>query len=144
MPALADPQDDVDAEIERHRPDSPSAVTWPLRLAWAIRFEHCALAAKGTAIKRRTVNDAFGARLAGARAEVYALAARVVRDREVVDTDLAAFLMRKAAERHVGSAQSQPLRGYDDHTLSYIEARAWQWCAWEIDPDLPEVQPKWD
>lgn len=143
-PALADPQQDVDVEIERHRPDGASAVTWPLRQAWAVRFEHCALAAQGTALKRRTVNDAFGARLAEARAEVYALAARLVRDGEVVDADLAQFLMHKAAERHVGRAQAQPLKGYDDHTLLYIQARAWQWCAQQIDPALPEVQVRWE
>jgi hypothetical protein len=36
-----------------------------------------------------------------------------------------------------------PLLGYDTAAIRYTQARSWQFCAHQIDPSLPEVQPLW-
>jgi hypothetical protein len=80
-------------------------------------FADFAKAARGTAIKNHTKGDQFGETLAASRAEVYDKAAHI---------------------------RTPPLMNFDSAGVQYTTARAWQFCAWKIDPSLPEVAPRWD
>lgn len=37
-----------------------------------------------------------------------------------------------------------PMIDFDPAGVRYAVARAWQFCAWQIDPSLAEVAPAWD
>lgn len=96
-------------------------------------------AARGTAIKNHTKGDNFGERLANARADVYDKAAELVR--QLPPQDAANEMMNRAKQAHI---RTPPLIDFDSAGVQYAIARAWQFCAWKIDPTLPEVAPKWD
>jgi hypothetical protein len=96
-------------------------------------------AARGTAIKNHTKGDTFGETLATARANVYDRAADLVRQRPLQDA--ANEMMNRAKAAHI---RTPPLINFDSAGVQYATARAWQFCAWKIDPSLPEVAPKWD
>lgn len=102
-------------------------------------FVDYAKAARGTAIKNHTKGDTFGETLAGARADVYDRAAELVR--QLSPPDAAAEMMDRAKAAHI---RTPPLINFDQAGVQYAMARAWQFCAWQIDPKLPEVAPKWD
>jgi hypothetical protein len=102
-------------------------------------FADYAKAARGTAIKNHTKGDGFGERLANSRAEVYDKASELVRQLPV--TDAANEMMKFAKAAHI---RTPPLIDFDSAGVQYATARAWQFCAWKIDPSLPEVAPKWD
>lgn len=102
-------------------------------------FADYAKAARGTAIKNHTKGDVFGERLANNRAEVYDKAAELARQLPV--TDAADDMMKRAKAAHI---RTPPLIDFDSAGVQYAIARAWQFCAWKIDPSLPEVAPKWD
>lgn len=102
-------------------------------------FADYAKAARGTAIKNHTKGDAFGERLANNRAEVYDKAAELVRQLPVEGA--ANEMMNRAKAAHI---RTPPLIDFDSAGVQYAIARAWQFCAWKIDPSLPEVAPKWD
>ncbi len=98
-----------------------------------------AKAARGTAIKNHTKGDTFGESLAGARADVYEKAAELVRQLPLADA--ATEMMNQAKASHI---RTPPLINFDSAGVQYAMARAWQFCAWKIDPALAEVAPKWD
>ena len=98
-----------------------------------------AKAARGTAIKNHTKGDAFGETLANSRADVYDKAAELVRQLPLPDA--ANEMMDRAKAAHI---RTPPLINFDAAGVQYATARAWQFCAWQIDPSLPEVAPKWD
>ncbi|HEX3649478.1 MAG TPA: hypothetical protein VHV49_13710 [Pseudonocardiaceae bacterium] len=98
-----------------------------------------AKAARGTAIKNHTKGDAFGETLASSRADVYDKAAELVRRLPLQDA--ANEMMDRAKAAHI---RTPPLINFDTAGVQYATARAWQFCAWQIDPSLPEVAPKWD
>lgn len=117
-----DPQEDEDDAVRQARD----------------RFGRWALAARGTAAKNHAKGDAFGERLANARADVYDRAAALVKG--MSDADAAVEMMSRAKHAHI---RTPPLIDFDDAGAQYTVARAWQFCAWHLDPELPEVQPKW-
>jgi hypothetical protein len=117
---------------------APKAATADGELA-ARRFEQWRKAARGTATKNHLKNDTFGETLATARAEVYEKAAELVRQLPLPDA--AAEMMNRAKAAHV---RTPPLINFDSAGVQYTNARAWQFCAWQIDPSLPEVAPSWD
>lgn len=85
--------------------------------------------------------DEFAAELIEARREVRLRAIVML----VNATDLLSVAKRmheRAVELHV--PQTSPLIGFDAVALKYTRARTWQSCAWDLHPDLPEVQPRWD
>lgn len=96
-------------------------------------------AARGTAIKNHTKGDMFGETLASARADVYDKAAEIVRQLPLLEA--ANQMMNHAKAAHI---RTPPLINFDAAGVQYAMARAWQFCAWKIDPSLPEVAPKWD
>jgi hypothetical protein len=96
-------------------------------------------AARGTAIKNHTKGDTFGEKLANSRAEVYDRAAELVRQLPLPDA--AHEMMERAKAAHI---RTPPLIDFDTAGMQYATARAWQFCAWQIDPALPEVAPKWE
>jgi hypothetical protein len=102
-------------------------------------FADYAKAARGTAIKNHTKGDNFGETLANARADVYDKAAELVRQLPVPDA--ANEMMGRAKAAHI---RTPPLINFDQAGVQYATARAWQFCAWQIDPSLPEVAPRWD
>lgn len=102
-------------------------------------FADFAKAARGTAIKNHTKGDVFGETLANSRAEVYEKASDLIR--QLPPLEAAAEMMNRAKAAHI---RTPPLMNFDSAGVQYTTARAWQFCAWKIDPDLPEVAPKWD
>lgn len=101
-------------------------------------FTDFARAARGTAIKNHTKNDQFGETLATARAEVYDKAAELVR--EMPAAKAAAEMMNRAKAGHI---RTPPMMNFDSAGVQYVTARAWQFCAWRIDPSLPEMAKQW-
>ena len=102
-------------------------------------FRRWARAARGTAARCAGQRDSYGARLASARAKVYDQAAALVG--ELGATSDAASRLLDNASRLVVPAP--PLSAFDEAGIRYCAARAWQCCAWQLDPGLPEVQPPW-
>ena len=102
-------------------------------------FEGFGRAARGTAVKNRTKGDMFGETLAEARAQVYEKAAELVRTTPVGEA--AVEMMNRAKAAHV---RTPPLMNFDAAGVQYTIARAWQFCAWRINPDLSEVARSWD
>lgn len=82
----------------------------------------------------------YGEALATARANVYDQAAELVIQMGQT-SETAEFFMRHAVQASVRSAS---LIDFDRDGIRYSQARAWQLCAWQINPTLPEVQPKWN
>lgn len=102
-------------------------------------FADYAKAARGTAIKNRSKGDGFGDELASKRAAVYDMAADLVR--RLPPAEAAKEMMDRARSAHI---RTPPLIDFDRAGVQYSQARAWQFCARQIDPSLPEVAPKWD
>lgn len=128
------------AQLPADVPDTTVESTGPMDLAdLAQAFSDYAKAARGTAIKNHTKGDLFGETLANARAQVYEKASELVRQLPLVDA--ANEMMNRARASHV---RTPPLIDFDSAGVQYNMARAWQFCAWKIDPSLPEVAPKWD
>jgi hypothetical protein len=125
-----DPQPDVDRLIRQAR---------ETLLHSAHRaFDGYTKGAIDTAARRHYAGDKFGECLAKARVRVYEQAAELVREMPV--DDAAVEMMRRALRAQVRTPRWV---GYDADAVSYITARAWQFCAWKINPSLPEVQPRW-
>lgn len=155
--AVADPQTSVDDEVRQHQHGQVDAH------AAADRFVAWAAAAQVTAQSRASRGDTFGALLAGARAEVYLKAARIMglppaqRTVGLSADDVAwlhaegwrpgggvgVVLMRHAMRSAVSTETGWTLRAWDENGARYVRARAWQLCAWHLDPTLPEVQREW-
>lgn len=104
-------------------------------------FENWSLAAQGSALVRRRQGDGFGANLALIRAEVYEQAAVLVAAPGTAENAVTVML-KHARANSVG--RSSPLMNFDSTAAQYTRARAWQHCAMRIDPDVDEVQPRWD
>lgn len=102
-------------------------------------FADYAKAARGTAIKNHTKGDAFGETLANSRADVYEKAADLVRRQPLQAA--ANEMMDRAKAAHI---RTPPLINFDTAGVQYATARAWQFCAWQIDSSLAEVAPKWE
>jgi hypothetical protein len=104
----------------------------------AATFAAYAAAARSTASGAGSRGDGFAESLARTRAGVYDQAAELL---QKVPPDQAAHtMMDNAATRHV---RTPPLTDFDNAGLGYIAARAWQFCAKQIDPTLAEVAPAW-
>jgi hypothetical protein len=123
---LMEPATQVDADL----PDQADL---------ARMFADYGKAARGTAIKNHTKGDTFGETLASARADVYDRASELVRQLQLQEA--ANEMMNRAKAAHI---RTPPLINFDQAGVQYATARAWQFCAWKIDPSLPEVAPKWD
>lgn len=115
---------------------SPTTLT-PAQLAE--RFAGYARAARGTAMQAKAKGDPYGEQLANKRAETYDQAANLVL--RMPPEAAAAEMMNSAGRMHVRKA---PLMDFDSAGLQYISARAWQYCALEIDPTLTEQAPPWE
>lgn len=102
-------------------------------------FSRFGRAARGVAIERHTKGDTYGEVLAEARSRVYDQCAELVR--KMSASKAAAEMMSRAKAQHVRTA---PLIGFDSAGTQYVAARAYQFCAWQIDSSLPEMAPKWD
>jgi hypothetical protein len=101
-------------------------------------FAAYAAAARSTASGAGGRGDGFAESLARTRAGVYDQAAELL---QRMPPDRAAHtMMDNAATRHV---RTPPLTDFDSAGLGYIAARAWQFCATQIDPNLQEVAPAW-
>lgn len=105
----------------------------------AQEFAEYAKAARGTAVKNHTKGDDFGEKLANRRAEIYDRAAVLVREKG--PEEAAKEMMEAAKAAHI---RTPPLIDFDRAGMQYITARAWQFCALRINPDLPEGAPPWD
>jgi hypothetical protein len=90
----------------------------------------------------RLQGDAFAASLHDARGEVRLAAIGLLRTASD-PWDAARIMHDRAARMAVRSDRGVPLAEYDDACRQYIRAHAWQGCAQQIDPTLPEVQPLW-
>jgi len=128
-----------DAEVTMEPAAAQLSADVPVPVDLARAFSDYAKAARGTAIKNHTKGDTFGESLAGARADVYEKAADLVRQLPL--TAAADEMMNRAKANHI---RTPPLINFDSAGVQYASARAWQFCAWKIDPSLPEVAPKWD
>lgn len=120
--------------VASHPGDGPAH-----QAALADRYATFARAANGTALARRTHDDHYGETLAASRAEVYAEAAELVR--RLPPSLAAREMINRATAAHV---RNPPMVGFDRAGVLYTIARAWQFCAWQIDPALPEVAPRWN
>jgi hypothetical protein len=94
--------------------------------------------AEGTAHRCEARGDVYGQTLARSRAQVYREAAELVRTMALADA--AAEMIRRATQ---ASVRTPPLIDFDAAGVRYLTVRAWQFCAWQIDPALPEVAPSW-
>jgi hypothetical protein len=107
---------------------------------WVQTLRNWSAAAELSARKARNHDDEFGSTLALARAEVYQLAAEELRDCPL------AFLPGQCMKHAVSTAPLQrhtvPLMDFDSYGVRYVRARAWQYVALSISPDLPEVVPR--
>jgi hypothetical protein len=128
----------LSADVSDHG-DKPDQGATPEHADLARIFADYAKAARGTAIKNHTKGDAFGETLATSRADVYDRAAELMR--QLPPADAAIEMMNRAKAAHI---RTPPLINFDNAGMQYATARAWQFCAWKIDPSLPEVAPKWD
>jgi hypothetical protein len=115
------------------------AIGEPTKQDLAQTFADYAKAARGTAIKNRSKGDNFGDELATKRAAVYDMAADLVRRMPLQEA--AKEMIERAKNAHI---RTPPLIDFDRAGIQYSTARAWQYCALQIDPNLPEVAPKWD
>jgi hypothetical protein len=120
-------------------PVAPVSADIPHHADLARTFADYGKAARGTAIKNHTKGDTFGETLAGARADVYDKASDLVRRLPLPEA--ANEMMNRAKAAHI---RTPPLINFDVAGVQYVTARAWQFCAWKIDPSLPEVAAKWD
>ena len=127
--AVPDPQTDEDHLVERVRERSGQArrlaATWR---RWAASNRAAA----------RAEHVYFNRQLLLARAAVRDEAAALLLTQDPAG---AAQLMMQRAAAHV--VRNPPLIDYDVAAIHYTEARSWQFCARQIDPSLPEVQPRW-
>jgi hypothetical protein len=116
-------------------------------LGVAARFRQWSTAAHGTAYACRSKDDAFGVRLAQARAEVYALAAEMIADgaRNTVSPDrLAGRFADLELDHHVAiQFGAVPLALLDDMFLEHARARAWGLCACTVNPAHVCVEQPW-
>lgn len=94
--------------------------------------------AQGDLLRRH--GDEFGAVLAEARGEVRAQAAQLLQDSDSIEGT--ASLMYGHARRLAPG--HYPMIGFDAAAVRHTQARTWQACAWALNPDLPEVQPRWE
>lgn len=106
---------------------------------YAERYGRFAKGARATAVRHSSDGDPFGESLARTRADVYEKAAELVRS--TVPAQAADTMMENARRLHV---RTPPLTGFEEAGRRYITARAWQYCAWQIDPSLEEKAPAWD
>lgn len=90
----------------------------------AERFAGYARAARGTALQAKGKSD---------KASNTVL--RLPLDRAATE------MMEQAGRTHVRTA---PLMDFDNTGVQYICARAWQYCALEIDPNLKQQAPQWE
>lgn len=83
--------------------------------------------------------ETFDAQLKRARGDVRMAAAGMLRS----TSDLPACA--KNMMKHAGGSavRMAPLINFDFAAVRYTQARTWQSCARELNPELPEVQPKW-
>lgn len=106
-------------------------------------FRQWSFAAHNTAVACCTKGDRFGARLATARAEVYALVADFARDQMSPDA-LAALLARSEVAHHLPiRPDALPLGGEDEASLEHVRAMAWGLCARTVDPSHQLVEKAW-
>jgi hypothetical protein len=96
------------------------------------------VAARGTASGASSRGDGFAESLARTRAGVYEQAAELLRN--APPEQAARAMMDNAVTRHV---RTPPLTDFDRAGLGYIAARAWQFCAWQVDPTLEQVAAAW-
>ena len=90
--------------------------------------------------QRRQAGDQIGAILASTRGDVRLSAARMLtRSDNLADAARAMHANAVQLRQH-----DVPLVDYDAACVAYTQARTWQACAREVDPSLPEVQPRWD
>jgi len=95
-------------------------------------------AARGTATQRDRDGDQYGQTLADARTQVYREAADLVRLQSLADA--AQQMLDHGKQSYV---RTPPLIDFDGAGVQYVIGRAWQFCAWQIDPTLPVVAPSW-
>jgi hypothetical protein len=103
------------------------------------QWQHYATANRVRANVNRTSGDLFGAQLCSARGGVRKAAAEMLTQLRDQPMAAAKNMHDKARELH---QHHWPFVGFDETALKYTEARTWQDCAAAIDPNLPEVQPK--
>lgn len=107
------------------------------------QFEQWSRAAHGTAITCQDRGDRFGAALATARSEVYALAAHWAKDLD------SATLARQCADAEVahhrwqGNPDVIPLGQEDSASLEHVKAMAWGLCARAVDSNHRPVERPW-
>lgn len=106
---------------------------------YAQRYRGFAEGARATAQQYKSKGDPFGESLALTRADVYEKAAAMIDGS--VPADAADAMLENARRMHV---RTPPLTGFEDAGRRYITARAWQFCAHDIDPTLEEKAPAWD
>jgi hypothetical protein len=126
-----DPQADVDDHVRRQR-------SLDHRRALIARWLSYAMAERQMSRFDESRRDLFGRDLHIARAQVRDDAASVLRTAR--DCREAAEEMMDRARRL--AVRELPLIGYDDAALAYTKARTWQACAWDIDPEMEQVQPQ--
>jgi hypothetical protein len=119
--------------------DTGAGSVIPEQIDFAQEFAEYAKAARGTAIKSHTKGDLFGEKLANQRADVYDQAADLAR--QYPPPVAANAMIEQAKANHV---RTPPLVNFDQAGLQYVAAMAWQYCAWQINPALPEAAPSWD
>jgi hypothetical protein len=125
MDALPDPQLDVDEDVRR-----------ALKKTWA----SYARSERANATIDRTRGELFSETLHTARAQALDEATKILHSTKNL-TEVTTQLMRAAVDY---SVRTPPLIGYDEAATNYTKARKLQQCAWDINPEIPAVQPLWD
>jgi hypothetical protein len=130
---MADPQVDEDQLVEAVRARARGTRT--LAELW----QGYAVSSRALGRIDADLGKGFDASLKLARARVRDAAAALLLSQEPAEA--AVVMMHNAAAHEV---RRPPMIDYDAAAVEYTIARTWQACAWTVNPELPEVQARWD
>jgi hypothetical protein len=110
---------------------------------WEQHFADIAEAAKGTAMHYKSTRDDHGERSALVRAEVYAAAGKLLEASPAWTIEEAAAALRDHGMQY-RSISGPPLLDFEAAADKHVRARAWQYCAMCLDPEMEEFEKFWD
>lgn len=110
---------------------------------WAHYFADIAEAAKGTAMKYKASRDEHGERSALIRSDVYLAAAQLIESNPDDTMPRAAARLREQGMQF-RSVSGPPLFEFEAAAEKHVRARAWQFCATRLDPEMEEFEKSWD
>lgn len=112
-------------------------------LDWGQHFADIAEAAKATAMHYKATRDDHGEQSALVRSEVYAEAGHVIEENPSMTVEEAAAALRDRGMQY-RSVSGPPLLDFEAAAEKHVRARAWQYCAICLDPEMEEFEKFWE